>query len=67
MWRKDELAKIDESLKGPERKAALCSLLEQEAELIASIGRHQIVADDDRRRQNIRKILEKVNFVIRFN
>ncbi|XP_065845385.1 IQ motif and ubiquitin-like domain-containing protein [Oscarella lobularis] len=59
MWRKDELAKIDESLKGPERKAALCSLLEQEAELIASIGRHQIVADDDRRRQNIRKILEK--------
>eukprot|EP00118_Oscarella_pearsei_P001612 m.7913 g.7913 ORF g.7913 m.7913 type:complete len:634 (+) comp20015_c0_seq2:115-2016(+) len=59
MWRKDELSKINSSLDGPERKAALCSLLEQEADLIASIGRHRISANEGQRHEKIRKILEK--------
>ena len=45
MWRKDELDRINSTTTGPERKAALCMLLEQEATLIASIGRHKVVAD----------------------
>ena len=45
MWRKDELERINNTTAGPERKAALCMLLEQEATLIASIGRHKVVAD----------------------
>ena len=45
VWRKDELERINNTTAGPERKAALCMLLEQEATLIASIGRHKVVAD----------------------
>lgn len=45
MWRQEEIALIDATTSGAERKAALCCLLEQEAQLIASIGRHKVVAD----------------------
>ena len=46
-WRNEEMALIDEVYSGPERKAALVGLLEQEAHLIASIDRHKLVADEE--------------------
>ena len=45
VWYQDEVNLINETTSGAARKAALCGLLEQEAQLIASVGRHKIVAD----------------------
>lgn len=60
MWRQDELSKINQTTSGAERKAALCLLLEQEAHLIASIGRHKIVANEKGKEAQIRQFLEAV-------
>ncbi|XP_062520647.1 IQ and ubiquitin-like domain-containing protein [Corticium candelabrum] len=57
MWRQEELSRINSSLFGPERKAALCQLLEKEAELIASIGRHKLVADKHQEKLQIKHLL----------
>ncbi|XP_078200006.1 IQ motif and ubiquitin-like domain-containing protein isoform X4 [Callithrix jacchus] len=43
-WRQEELKRINQSFTGAERKAALCELLEKEAQIIASIGRHRDIA-----------------------
>ena len=51
---------IDETLEGAERKAALCQLLDQQTELIASIGRHKLNSQDANRLANIQKFLDKV-------
>ena len=61
MWRKDELERINNTTAGPERKAALCMLLEQEATLIASIGRHKVVADVENQDKQVKQFLEAVN------
>lgn len=61
VWRQDELNRINSTTSGPERKAALCLLLEQEAHLIASIGRHKIVADDKTKEEQTKKFLEAVS------
>nr|CAB3256789.1 CMUB116 radial spoke protein [Phallusia mammillata] len=58
-WRVEELGHIDAELDGPERKAALCSLLEQETQLIASIGRHKIEAGKENKEKNIQRFLDK--------
>ena len=60
MWRQDELNRINQTTSGAERKAALCMLLEQEAHLIASIGRHKIVANEKGKESSIRNFLEAV-------
>ena len=60
VWRREELQRIDETTSGPERKAALCALLEQEAQLIASIGRHKIAAGEKNKEQDIKNFLDKV-------
>lgn len=60
VWRQDELAYINQHTSGPERKAALCSLLEQEAQYIASIGRHKVVADQKNRDLDAQRFLDKV-------
>ena len=52
---------INETTTGPERKAALCQLLEKEAQLIASIGRHKIVAGRDIKEKQIRAFLNAVS------
>ena len=52
---------INKTLEGAERKAALCQLLEQETELIASIGRHKIDSDAENRVLRIQNFLSKVN------
>ena len=59
-WRQEELTRIDETLSGAERKAALCMLLDQETQLLASIGRHKVEADAENREKFIRDFLEKV-------
>ena len=59
-WRQEELQRIDETLTGAERKAALCMLLDQETQLLASIGRHKLDADAENREKFIQDFLEKV-------
>ncbi|NXN14570.1 IQUB protein, partial [Indicator maculatus] len=59
LWRREETEKINRSLTGAERKAALCGLLEQEAQLIASIGRHKLNADEENRQKAILHFLDK--------
>lgn len=58
-WRNEEMARIDELYSGPERKAALVGLLEQEAHLIASIDRHKLAADEENRDKRIKGFLNK--------
>lgn len=60
VWRQEEMAHIDATTSGAERKAALCSLLEQEAQLIASIGRHKVVADEENEASDAFRFLNKV-------
>ncbi len=52
-WRKEELERINSTLSGAERKAALCVLLEQETQLVASIGRHKLDAESENRSNKI--------------
>ncbi|XP_072050656.1 IQ motif and ubiquitin-like domain-containing protein [Amphiura filiformis] len=58
-WRQEELETINASLSGPKRKAALCHLLDQETQLIASIGRHKLEADTENKQRAIQKFLDK--------
>ncbi|KAK2880549.1 IQ motif and ubiquitin-like domain-containing protein isoform X1 [Channa argus] len=57
-WRREEEQQINSSLRGAERKAALCSLLEQEVQLIAAIGQHRIFVQNNCD-ESIRKFLDK--------
>ena len=59
-WRKEEMELIDELYSGPERKAALVGLLEQEAYLIASIDRHKLASDGENREKRVKRFLNKV-------
>ena len=52
---------INASLSGAKRKAALCHLLDQETQLIASIGRHKLEADTENKQRAIQKFLDKVD------
>ena len=61
-WRREEIEKIDTSKSGPERKAALVGLLEQESYLIASIEKHRIKANKENKENSIKKFLDKVCF-----
>ncbi|XP_031135596.1 IQ and ubiquitin-like domain-containing protein [Sander lucioperca] len=58
-WRCEEEEQINSSLRGAERKAALCSLLEQETQLIAAIGRHRIAVQDNNYDKTVRNFLDK--------
>ncbi|XP_012994505.1 IQ and ubiquitin-like domain-containing protein isoform X3 [Esox lucius] len=58
-WKKEELERINATLEGAERKAALCALLEQETQLIASIGRHRIAAGERNYHKAVQAFLEK--------
>ncbi|NWH60570.1 IQUB protein, partial [Geococcyx californianus] len=59
LWRQEETERINRTLTGAERKAALCELLEQEAQLIASIGRRKFNADEKNRKKAILRFLDK--------
>jgi len=59
-WRQEELTRIDETLSGAERKAALCMLLDQETQLLASIGIMSDRWNAENREKFIQEFLEKV-------
>ncbi|NXX49992.1 IQUB protein, partial [Tricholaema leucomelas] len=59
LWRQEETEQINRSLTGAERKAVLCGLLEQEAQLIASIGRQKLNADEENQQKAILRFLDK--------
>jgi hypothetical protein len=59
-WRLEEMNTINETLTGAERKAALCQLLDQETQLIASIGRHKLEADGEQKQKHVQGFLDKV-------
>uniref|UniRef100_A0A3Q3JXA8 Ubiquitin-like domain-containing protein n=1 Tax=Monopterus albus TaxID=43700 RepID=A0A3Q3JXA8_MONAL len=58
-WRCEEEQQINSTLRGAERKAALCSLLEQEMQFIAAIGRHRIIVQNNNYDKTIRNFLDK--------
>ena len=58
------MERINANHSGPERKAALVGLLEQETYLIQSIERHRINADQINEEEFIMKTLEKVKLFI---
>ena len=59
-WRQEELERINNTLQGAERKAALCMLLDQETQLISAIGRHKLEADTENKDKRIQDFLDKV-------
>ncbi|XP_068788113.1 IQ motif and ubiquitin-like domain-containing protein isoform X3 [Struthio camelus] len=59
LWRQEEIEWINRTLTGPARKAALCGLLEQEAQLIASIGRYKLDADEEKQQKAVLQFLDK--------
>lgn len=63
VWRQEELARINQSLTGAERKAALCELLEKESQIIASIGRHRYIASITNQEAMIQAFMNKVGEV----
>lgn len=58
-WRQEELERINNTLHGAERKAALCMLLDQETQLISAIGRHKLEADSENKDKRIQSFLDK--------
>ncbi|KAM6302037.1 IQ motif and ubiquitin-like domain-containing protein [Podargus strigoides] len=59
LWKQEETERINRTLTGAERKAAFCGLQEQEAQLIASIGRHKLNADEENQQKAILHFLDK--------
>ncbi|KAM8974338.1 IQ motif and ubiquitin-like domain-containing protein [Pelodytes ibericus] len=59
LWRKEEIERINQTSDGAERKASLCALLEQETQLIASIGRHKINTDEENKQNAVQHFLSK--------
>lgn len=51
---------INATMCGAERKAALCSLLEQEVQSITSIERHRIAARERNQEKTLQAFLNKV-------
>ncbi|XP_030621203.1 IQ and ubiquitin-like domain-containing protein [Chanos chanos] len=58
-WRREEVEQIKSSLSGEEQKKALYALLEQEARLIASIGRHHNEAGERNQKKATENLLNK--------
>nr|XP_023400359.1 IQ and ubiquitin-like domain-containing protein [Loxodonta africana] len=59
LWRQEEQARINQFLTGAERKAALCELLEKETQIIASIGRHRYIANQENQEASVQAFLDK--------
>jgi hypothetical protein len=66
-WRNEELAKINATKTGAARKAALAILVDQEAELIATIERYKIEASKENKEKKIQNLLEKVHSLANYN
>lgn len=59
LWRREEIENINATKSGPERKAALAGLMDEETELIASIQRHKLIAKNDNGKRAKRIFLER--------
>lgn len=59
-WWSEEEHRINTTLQGAARRAALCELLEQETQHIATIGLHRSAALSDTWDRSIRRFLDKV-------
>ena len=55
------MEEIEKTTTGPERKAALCGLLEKEAELIAGIGQHRLSAGREAQEKAVERFLDAVS------
>ncbi|XP_028813606.1 IQ and ubiquitin-like domain-containing protein [Denticeps clupeoides] len=58
-WRKEQQERINATLTGPELKAALCELQEQEAQFIAAIDRHHTAAREKSHSRAVQDFLDK--------
>ncbi|XP_051740550.1 IQ and ubiquitin-like domain-containing protein isoform X2 [Ctenopharyngodon idella] len=58
-WRIEEVERINVTLSGAERKAALCALLEQETQFISSIERHRMAAGTRNQDKAVQAFLNK--------
>ncbi|NWT93858.1 IQUB protein, partial [Urocynchramus pylzowi] len=58
LWMQEETEKINRTLTGAKRKAALCALLEEETQLIACIGMHKLNANVENQQKTILDFLE---------
>ncbi|NWV80931.1 IQUB protein, partial [Dasyornis broadbenti] len=58
LWMQEETERINQTLTGAERKAALCALLEEETQLIACIGMHKLNANEENQQKAILHLLE---------
>ncbi|NXA09609.1 IQUB protein, partial [Sapayoa aenigma] len=59
LWMQEETERINRTLTGAERKAALCELLEKEAQLIACFGRHKLNANEENQQKAMLHLLDK--------
>ncbi|XP_005519284.1 PREDICTED: IQ and ubiquitin-like domain-containing protein [Pseudopodoces humilis] len=59
LWVQEETGRINRTLSGAERKAALCALLEEETQLIACIGMHKQDANVENQQKAIMHLLVK--------
>ncbi|XP_015484663.1 IQ and ubiquitin-like domain-containing protein isoform X2 [Parus major] len=59
LWVQEETGRINRTLSGAERKAALCALLEEETQLIACIGMHKQDANVENQQKAIMQLLVK--------
>ncbi|XP_032913650.1 IQ and ubiquitin-like domain-containing protein isoform X2 [Catharus ustulatus] len=59
LWMQEETERINRTLTGAERKAALCALLEEETQLIACIGMHKLDANLENQQKSILHLLRK--------
>lgn len=63
-WRNNEIAQISEIRSGSERKAALCSLLEEETSLLSTVERYRYLAGEQNMDNTIKSFVEKVSITI---
>ncbi|NWQ66871.1 IQUB protein, partial [Neopipo cinnamomea] len=59
LWMQEETEWINRTLTGAERKAALCALLEREAQLIACFERHKLNANEENQHKAVLQLLDK--------
>ncbi|NWX25361.1 IQUB protein, partial [Notiomystis cincta] len=59
LWMQEETERINRTLTGAERKAALCALLDEETQLIACIGMHRLDANVENQQKAIFQLLGK--------
>ncbi|XP_048877784.1 IQ and ubiquitin-like domain-containing protein isoform X3 [Brienomyrus brachyistius] len=58
-WRQQEAEHINDTLSGPERKAALCALLDQETQFLFSVEQHRTAARQRNQQKTVQALLDK--------